>query len=166
MKKTLFIFAVLLLTACSTNDPEVSTYSTSQQKAFAIFKGTFADIQFSNLSGGSLAQYLPDPDKIVFGTNYTTPVSYYKDDYMNGKVKLFDAQGECSYYSYNYSTKGYDIISCYYCVTTNADKFYLYYKGGSNDKGLYNSYDLSIKSETQMYLQDADLTLPYIFVKQ
>jgi len=64
MKKTLFIFAVLLLTACSKNDPEVSIYTTSQQKAFAIFNGTFADIQFSNLSGGSLAQYLPDPEKL------------------------------------------------------------------------------------------------------
>lgn len=166
MKKTLFIFAVLLLTACSKNDPEVSAYSTSQQKAFAIFKGTFADIQFSNLSGGSLAQYLPDPEKIEFGTNYATPVSFYKDDYMKGKVLLLEAQGECNYYNYNYSTKGYDIISCYYYVTPDADKFYLYYKGGSNDKGLYNSYGLSIKSETKMNLQDADLTLPYIFVKQ
>jgi len=85
---------------------------------------------------------------------------------MKGKVLLLEAQGECSYYTYNYSTKGYDIISCYYYVTSSADKFYLYYKGGTNDKGMYKGYGLSIKSESQIYLQDSNLTLPYIFVKQ
>lgn len=54
-----------------------------------MFAGTWADIQFSNLSGGELSHLLPDPDIIVFGTNYEKEIEVTKDDYMNGKEHLF-----------------------------------------------------------------------------
>ena len=46
------IIAWIALVGCSKDDDFVSTYSERQEKAFALFNGTWADIQFSNLSGG------------------------------------------------------------------------------------------------------------------
>lgn len=108
----LSLIALIMLSGCSKEDEPKTSYTEQQEKAFAIFKGTWADIQFSNIGEGALAHLQPDPDKIVFGIHYSEPIKVYKDDYM------------------------------------------------------YRGYDLSIKSETEFYLHDRDLSLPYIFVKQ
>lgn len=165
MKKILFMLAIMFLIVfygCSKDEPE-TYYTEKQEKAFAIFNGTWADIQFSNLSGGQLADLMPDPDKIVFGTHNNKPIGVYKDDYINGKGLLFDNQGECAYYSMPYKGAEYKIIECYYEISDNADQIRLYKR---SDNSLFNSYYMSIKSETKINLQDPNLSLPFVFVKQ
>lgn len=165
MKKYLLalLVCVMAFAGCSKDDDEISTYSEKQKKAFALFTGTWADIQFSNLSGGELSHLLPDPDIIVFGTNYEKEIEVTKDDYMNGKEHLFFAQGECTYRSFDIVDKTYTDIECYYYLSYDAEDFYLYEKSTNR---LYNSYYIDIESEAKIYLHDRDLSLPYIFIKQ
>ena len=68
------IIAGIALVGCSKDDDFVSTYSERQEKAFALFNGTWADIQFSNLSGGELGSLLPDPDLIVGKSSVSCPL--------------------------------------------------------------------------------------------
>ena len=164
MKKILFcLIALIMLAGCSKEDEPQIFYTEKQEKAFAIFKGTWADIQFSNIGEGALGHLQPDPDKIVFGIHYSEPIKVYKDDYMEGKIWLFDKQGECTYYNMPYLNAEYEIIECFYEISRDADSFRLYRKANNS---LYQKYDLSIKSETKFYLHDRELSLPYIFVKQ
>lgn len=67
MKKLLFsLLAVLLVfCGCSKDDNEEGNYTEKQQKAFALFNGTWADVQFSNLGTYPGAELQPEPDKIV-----------------------------------------------------------------------------------------------------
>lgn len=159
------ISSMILLFSCSTNDEnaEILSYSDKQEKAFALFNGTWADIQFSNLSDGHLSELKQDPDKIVFGMHNNTPIEVYANDYMNGKTLLFNNQGECTYYNMPYKDASYEVVECYYQISINADYLTLYKK---SDNSLYRRYDMSIKSETKINLQDPNISLPYIFVKQ
>jgi hypothetical protein len=164
MKK--FFLAVLscmlLLCGCS-NDDDQSHYSEKQEKAFALFNGTWADTQFSNLGNYPGAELQPDPDKIIFGTHYQTPKEVTENSYMNGEAVLFDAQGECTYYSMPYKGAEYEIIKCLYNVSPKADILSLW---SISENKSYHVYDMSIKSETQIYLYQSGITLPYIFAKQ
>ncbi len=163
MKKVFFmLLAVIAFSGCSKED-SISVYTSLQENAFSVFNGTWADIQFSNLDGGSLSEFLPDPNLIVFGTHYKQPENVYKDDFMYDRVYLFEKQGECVYHNMPYKDQEYEIIECYYEVSRNADEL-RFYKRSNN--GFYKSFGLSIKSETRMQLQDKNITLPYIFVKQ
>lgn len=163
--KNIFIVIVTMVTllGCSKDDVTESKYSDRQEKAFTLFNGTWADVQFSNIGEGSLSHLQPDPNKIVFGKHNSTPIEVYKDDYMNGKVFLFDNQGECTYHSMPYKDAEYEITECYYSISSNADKLRLYQK---DNNSLFKSFDMSIKSETKINLHDTRITLPYIFVKQ
>lgn len=161
MKKYLFalLVCVMAFAGCSKDDDEISTYSEKQKKAFALFNGTWEDIQFSYFMGNKLH----DPDMIVFGTHYDNQIEVTENDYMNGEEHLFFAQGECTYRSFDIVDKTYTDIECYYYLSYDAEDFYLYEKSTNN---LYNSYYIDIESETKIYLHDRDLSLPYIFIKQ
>lgn len=163
MKHFCLLCALFLLVGCSKDEDPGRSYTELQKKAFAIFNGTWADTQFSNLLGGELGSLLPEPDKIVFGKHHQNPIEVYKDDYMNGKIFLYDNQGECIYYDMPYKDAEYEIVECYYNISQNADYLRLYRR---NDNSLYKRFDMSIKSDTKMHLHDPDLSLPYIFVKQ
>jgi hypothetical protein len=152
-----------LFVGCSKNDEPEVFYTEKQEKVFVIFKGIWADIQFSNIGQGQLAHLLPEPDKIIFGNHLKEPIKVYKDDYMDDKVWLFDNQGECTYYNMPYKDAEYEIVECFYEVSKDADYFRLYRK---DNNSLYGKYELSVKSETKFNLHDKDLSLPYIFVKQ
>ena len=166
MKKVLLIsFVVVTFLSCNTNDKPKYEYSDAQKKAFAVLIGLYADINKSNLSGGSLSQYLPPPEKISFTKIYDEPLGIYKEDYINGKEWLFDAHGECTYYSHNYTTKNYDIYDCYFTVSRVVDKLYIYTK--SNNLRYNNDYYfIDIISDNKFTLDDGDYLNPYIFVKQ
>ena len=165
MGKTRFIIiaTILFLASCSTNDDIIDYYSEKQEKAFSVFNGTWADVQFSNLSDGQFANLLPEPDKIVFGIHNNNPIDVYKNDYIDGSSLLFKNQGECTYFKMPYKDGMYESVECYYEISTNADYLRLFKK---TDNSLYRRYDMSIKNETKINLHDPNLTLPYIFVKQ
>lgn len=154
----LFVFG-----GCSNDDDSQNNYSEKQEKAFAIFYGTWADTQFSNLGSYPGAELQPDPDKIIFGTHYQIPKEVTGNSYMNGEEVLFEAQGECTYYSMPYKGAEYEIIKCLYNISPNADIFSLW---SISENKSYHVYDISIKTETQFYLHQSGITLPYIFVKQ
>lgn len=149
---------MLAFTGCSKDDSPKNPYSDKQQKALAIFSGTWADIQFSNLGSYPGAHLQPNPDKIIFESQYDKPLEIYKDDYINGNTLLFSAFGELVYHN-----EEYEDVSCYYWLSESATELRLYRK---DTKVLYNKYGLSIKDETKFNLQDSNITLPYIFVKQ
>jgi hypothetical protein len=169
MKKLIFMCLACIITGiaivgCSKEDDDfVSTYSERQEKAFALFNGTWADIQFSNLSGGELGSLLPDPDLIVFGTHFDKEIEVTRDDYMNGQEHLYYAQGECTYRAFDIVDEVYEDIECYYFINSDADYMALYDKK-TNQR--YKGFDMDIQSETRIVLHDPNLTLPYIFVKQ
>ncbi len=166
MKRFILVLAMILpmiLVGCSDDDEQLSSYSERQEKAFALFNGTWADIQFSNLSGGQLGSLLPDPDLIVFGNHYDKEIEVTKNDYMDGEEHLFFAQGECTYKAFVIVDKVYEDVECYYFVNRDADYFALYDKKTNRR---YKGFDMDIKSETKIHLHDPDLSLPYIFVKQ
>ena len=131
MKRFILVLAMILpmiLVGCSDDDEQLSSYSERQEKAFALFNGTWADIQFSNLSGGQLGSLLPDPDLIVFGNHYDKEIEVTKNDYMDGEEHLFFAQGECTYKAFDIVDKVYEDVECYYFVNRDADYFALYDK--------------------------------------
>lgn len=168
MKKFIFtciacMIAGLAFVGCSEDDDFVPNYSERQEKAFALFNGTWADIQFSNLSGGQLGSLLPDPDLIVFGTHFDKEIEITRDDYMNGQEHLYYAQGECTYKAFDIVDEVYEDIECYYYINSDADYMALYDKE-TNQR--YKGFDMDIQSETRIVLHDPNLTLPYIFVKQ
>lgn len=159
MKKLFFILlAISLLAGCSKDEEAGITYTEQQQKALAVFNGTWADIQFSNLGNYPGSELQPNPDKIIFGTQNNNPVEIYEDDYINGKTLLFSSFGELVYHS-----EGYEDVPCFYWVSKTADELRLYRKA---TKKLYKRFELSIKSDTKMNLHDPNISLPYIFVKQ
>ena len=153
------IGVVLAFVACSNDEPnEQSTYTEKQQKVFALFKGTWADYQFSNLGGG-----IGDPDLIVFGQHYTSPIKKAEKDYLDGEIEKYEAQGECTYRNYNYGTKTYDDTHCFYYVNASATYLALYDRA-TNER--FKGFDMHINSETSIRLHDKNLSLPYVFQKQ
>jgi hypothetical protein len=153
MKKVLLLLAValpLLFAGCSKDEPE-SAYSDAQNKTFALFNGTWVD-----------TQYPVHPNKITFGSHNEKPTNVYKDDYMNGKTILFENQGECTLYQWNYGTNVYEPTEFFYYVTPKADYLHLYQKTTYS----LTYYSMSIKSETVINLQDRNLSYPYVFKKQ
>lgn len=157
------IATLLLLVGCSKDDMPKPSYTERQGKAFALFNGVWADIQFSNIGDSHLSHLQPDPDKIVFGIHHQEPIEVYKDDYMDGKQWLFDNHGECVYHDMPYKGAEYEIIECYYYVSKDADQFRLYRK---DHKVLFQAFAMDVINETKIELHDNDLSLPYIFVKQ
>lgn len=150
--------------ACSGDEPsEHSTYTEKQQKVFALFNGTWADYQFSNLGEGEFAKFQPDPDLIVFGQHYASPIKKTEKDYLNGEIEKYEAQGECTYRNYNYGTKTYDDTHCFYYVNASATYLALYNKA-TNER--FKGFDMHINSETSIRLHDKNLSLPYVFQKQ
>ena len=166
MKKVLFALAVALclplLSGCGSDEPEASHYSEKQQKVFAMFSGTWADYQFSNL-GGYLPELHPDPDKIVFGSHYSAPKEIKKTSYIDGEAVVFDAQGECVYSSVAYKGQPYESTKCYYNVSPSATILSLW---DVENNRMFEVYDLKVISETEFYLYDSGITLPYIFKRQ
>lgn len=159
MKNVLFcLLACVALLGCSKEEGPTSAYTELQQKALLVFNGVWADVQFSNLGNYPGAELQPDPDKLIFGTQYKEPVEVTKDDYMYGETLLFSAFGEVVYHS-----EGYEDVPCYYWVSKNADELRLYEVANNR---LYKKFGLTIKSESEMRLQSPNITLPYIFVKQ
>lgn len=165
MKK--FIFPILLtfaLCACSSDDePETSHYTEKQQKVFAIFNGTWADYQFSNLGTYPGANLQPEPDKIVFGTHYSVEKEIKTSSYIDGERTAFSAQGECIYYSVAYKGQPYDAVKCYYNVAPSATILSLW---DVEENKMFHTYDLKVISETEFNLYQSGITLPYIFKKQ
>lgn len=164
MKKIFFTTITLIslsfvLFACSRDDSdEQSAYTDKQRKVFALFNGVWADYQFSKLGGG-----IGDPDLIVFGQHYTTPIRKTEKDYLVGEIEKYEAQGECMYRSYNYGTNTYDDTHCFYYVNANATYLALYDKA-TNKR--FKGFDMYINSETSIRLHDKNLSLPYVFQKQ
>ena len=165
MKKLLFsLLAVLLVfCGCSKDDNEEGNYTEKQQKAFALFNGTWADVQFSNLGTYPGAELQPEPDKIVWGTHYNTEREIKTSSYMEGEKTGFYAQGECSYFRVAYKGEPYEDTKCYYYVTPSANTLSLW---SVSENKMLHTYELSIKSEKQFYLYQSGITLPYIFEKQ
>lgn len=168
MKKLLFTMLALVAMAgtfsgCSKGDEPTSVYTERQQKVFALFSGTWADYQFSNLGKGEFAKYQPNPDLIVFGQHFSMPVKKTEKNYMDGGVELYEAQGECVYKDYNLFSNSYDETPCYYYVHGRADYLALYEKA-TNQR--FKGFDMYVNSETSIRLHDKNLSLPYIFQKQ
>lgn len=157
MRTFLMLCLVALITGCSKDD-DAPVYSEKQQKALSVFNGTFADYQYSNLSGNNI---LPEPDQIVFSTQYPEPVELRVDDYMDGSKYMGEAHGECIYKQY--VVNKYENVECYYKVAYDASALTLYRK---SNKEMYHNYTLSIDSETEFKLYQSGLSLPYIFKKQ
>ena len=156
---------LLILCSCSKDDNTESHYSEKQEKAFALFSGTWADVQFSNLGNYPGAELQPDPDKIVFGTHYPKEKEVTQNSYIDGEYVSFYAQGECIYYEniFDIDDYKYNEIKCYYNVSPKADIFSLW---AVSENKSYHVYDMTIKEETKFYLYKSGITLPYIFVKQ
>lgn len=168
MKKafSLLLLAVVVLCGCSSNDDELTTnYTEAQNKVFALFNGTWADTQFSNLGTYPGAELQHDPDKIVFGTHYQTEKEIKNTDYMNDGTTAFFAQGECSYLAYDQFTDGgtYNETKCYYYVSAAGDALTLWDVERNKQ---FHYYTMNVKSTTQISLKLSSLSLPYIFVKQ
>lgn len=158
MKQLLFMLCTtILITGCSKED-DIQVYSEKQQKALNVFKGIFADYQYSNLGGNEI---LGDPDIIIFETQYTEPKELRVDDYIDGSKYVGEAHGECVYKKY--VVNEYENIECYYKVAYDASALTLYRK---SDKGQYHHCTLFIDSETEFRLFQNGIPLPYIFKKQ
>lgn len=158
MKQLLLMLCMItIITGCSKDDDKPA-YSEKQQKALNVFKGTFADYQYSNLGGNEI---LGDPDKIIFGVQYPEPKELRTDDYMDGSKYMGDAHGECVYQKY--VVNEYENIECYYKVAYDASALTLYRK---SNKEQYHHYTLFIDSETEFRLFQRGISLPYIFKKQ
>lgn len=161
MRTILFMLClVALITGCSKGE-EVSPYSEKQLKALAVFHGTFADYQFSNLGESNLSHLLPDPDLIVFGTQYDEPVTLSVSDYMDGEKYQGEAHGICVYKQMVVDT--YSNIECYYKVSYDAQALTLYKK---SDYSLWRHYTMIIESQTEFKLYSKNISLPYLFKKQ
>lgn len=124
MKKLLFsLLAVLLVfCGCSKDDSEEGIYTEKQQKAFALFNGTWADVQFSNLGTYPGAELQYEPDKIVWGTHYNTEREIKTSSYMEGEKEGFYVHGECSYFRVAYKGEPYeeaDFLGCCYQIIGN-----------------------------------------------
>lgn len=155
----------VIFVSCSKDDDATTHYTEKQNKAFAIFNGTWADVQYSNLGSYPGAELQPDPDKIVFGAHYQTEREVTQSSYIDGERVAFYAQGECTYYENAYYLDGYKYneIKCYYNVSPEADILSLW---NATENKSFHVYDMKIKSETQIYLYLSGITLPYIFEKQ
>ena len=160
MKKLFLpLFLILaILSSCSKDDIE-SPYSEKQQKALSVFKGTFADYQYSNLGN----ELLGDPDIIVFGVQYEKPIELRVDDFMDGSQYMGEAHGECVYKKKPLDEYPYEEIECYYKVSYDAEALTLYRK---LDMKMYHHYTLFIDSPNEFRLYESGLSLPYIFKKQ
>lgn len=166
MKKAYFslLLPALLLWGCSSDDePNGSHYTEKQEKVFAIFNGTWADYQFSNLGTYPGANLQPEPDKIVFGSHYSTEKDIKQSSYIDGETTAFTAQGECTYYSVAYKGQPYDAVKCYYNVAPSATILSLW---NIEENRMFHTYDLKVVNETEFNLYQSGITLPYIFKKQ
>lgn len=167
MKKLLLcaLLPSVPLCGCSSDDEPNggSNYTEKQEKVFAIFNGTWADYQFSNLGSYPGANLQPEPDKIVFGSHYSTEKEIKKSSYIDGETTAFYAQGECTYYSVAYKGQPYEAVKCYYNVAPSATILSLW---EVEDNTMFHVYDLKVVSETEFNLYQSGITLPYIFKKQ
>lgn len=154
-------YLLFLLIFCACEKQESSPYSDLQRKAFEVFTGTFADVEYSNLGTGPLSYLMPDPDLIIFEKHYSAPKSFYTDDYMQGKTLLFSTQGECTYWS-NIIGSEPQKHECYYYVSPDADFLSLYYRAG--DMGRYFMRYMQIKSKTEFHLWAGTSMNPYRFL--
>lgn len=156
MKKLLyFLISTCLFISCSSsdNDEDYAIYSEKQKNALAVMNGTFEDITFG------LAN--EDHYKIIFGTQYRNTLDINK----TGGDILIKAQGECIWHSRGAGNDGRD-IPCYYEVSVDATYFTLVYKGGENDKQLFERLELKSISQNNITLKDKILSLPYSFVRK
>jgi hypothetical protein len=163
--KTKFLVTLCLVAwiiGCDIGDDN-PVYSEKQQKALAVFNGTFADYQYSNLGDYELSHLQPDPDQIVFKTQYSEPMELRADDYMNGSKYMGEAHGECTYKKMPHKGAAYENIECYFKVAYDASALTLYRK---SNKEMYHTYTLFIDSNTEFRLYQTGLSLPYIFKKQ
>lgn len=160
MKKILLplMLSLFVLSGCSKDDEE-SVYSDKQQKALSVFNGTFSDYQYSNLGNALLGE----PDMIVFGAQYPSPIELRIDDFMDGSTYMGEAHGECTYKKKLIQEEPYEDIECYYEVSYDAEALTLYRK---SDKEIYHHYALIIESPTEFKIYQSGLSLPYIFKKQ
>lgn len=159
MKKFLLVaMAVFAVVACSKDD-EDSAYSEQQSKVQAMFTGTYADYQYSNLNNPILG----DPDLIVFTKSYPEPVELTKEDYLNGSKYMGEAHGECVYKKKLLNDRPYTDIECYYGIGYDGKSLTLY---NVSDKEIYHHYTMNVVSNSEFRLYQSGLSLPYIFKKQ
>ena len=160
MKKIFILsLAILSFISCSKDSDDSTAYSEKQQKAQAMFNGTFADYQYSNL-GNSL---MGDPDLIVFTISYPEPIELRKDDYLEGSKYMGEAHGECTYKKKDLDDEPYTDIECYYKIAYDGTALTLYKR---SDKEIYHHYNMTVESSTEFHLYQSGLPLPYIFKKQ
>jgi len=141
MKKVM-LFAILMLTlsSCSKDDNYISPYSEPQKKALAMMTGKFSSkVEFDYNSS------------IEFLKVYTSPLDIYEDDYLNGKVVALTAHGECVYKGFGKTNE--PGVNCYFYVSQDASELFIYLKGGTSDKKLYNYYSLLIVSSDNFSLK-------------
>lgn len=153
LSASLILFA-LSLGGCGSDDEPEALYTDAQKEALAMFTGTWADYQFSNLGSYEGAYLQPDPDKIVFTLQYEKPEAI---------SPTYEAQGLCTYYAMPYKGASYEATRCYYNVSPSATVLSLW---SVEDNAMFHVYDLKIKSPTEFYLYQSGITLPYIFRKQ
>lgn len=160
MKKVLFLaIAMLACVACSKDDDGDAAYSEQQQKVQAMFNGTYADYQYSNLSNSILG----DPDLIVFTKSYPEPIELRVDDYLNGSKYMGEAHGECTYKKKLLDDRPYTDTECYYKIGYDGKSLTLY---NVTDKEIYHHYTMNVVSNTEFRLYQSGLSLPFIFKKQ
>lgn len=160
MKKIIFLTLVMFAFAsCSKDEDGNAAYSVQQQKVQAMFNGTYADYQYSNLNNSILG----DPDLIVFTKSYPTPVELRTDDYLNGSKYMGEAHGECTYKKKLLEDQPYTDVECYYNIGYEGTYLTLYKK---SDKEIYHHYTMNVVSDTEFRLYQSGLSLPFIFKKQ
>lgn len=158
MKKLILLITIISLIGCSSDsDDNGINLSDKQKTALAVFKGSWADVQFSNLNSGQLAYLQPDPDRIVFTKHYQSPIG------INARTSTFNAHGECSYLNVSQEDGVYEIDDCFYSVSEDGEHLSLY---NTKDNSLLQTYELTIKSNQKFNLHDKRISLPYVFDKQ
>lgn len=138
MNKILFTTLILLLVSCAKEDPNTSPYSENQQKAIALFSGTWVDTIYTFYGA----------DRIVFGSKYETPI--------NGK------HGECLYEPIEFPSLNRKSIECYYEVSSLGDELIFYKK---SDNSVCADFEMRIISTTKISLKISYLSQANIFVK-
>lgn len=151
MKKTLILMlCVFTLLGCEKDkEPEEQYYTEKQQKALEILKGRFIDTQFVTAK-----------DTIIFNEQFKKPLEF-KD--WSGEVK-HRAIGTLTYissFAYLIGKKEY-----YYIIGPEAEELILLHRGGNKDGEPAKYYDMQIKNNTEFWLYNPNITLPYKFVKK
>ena len=140
------------LAGCS-KDSDEQQYTSEQQQVFDVFNGEWYDTQFSTVVNDKHVNCAI----IAFGDHQDKPMDIYDN---NGEYK-YTKHGECRFYL-PFDGESEKYIQCGYYVSPNGKTLDL---RNESDNSLYHYYEISIKSETEMYLHQNGLSLPYIFVK-